>query len=240
MERTNARINEYALSTEYDVDSGTFTQIALTVFTQSPFPRDFIFNNDGSILYVLDSTDDEINAYPLDTNYDINSYTSGTSIVLSVSGQDSVPTAMRFNEDGSSLYLAGQTNNKIFEYPLPTPYDIDSYTSGVSEVLNFTTEETAVTSIIFNSDGSILYLTGFSGDDINEYPLSIPFDISSSTGTSVALNISTQENQPQGLLYNEDGSKLYILGRQNVGVSEYQLAITETYSGTVLSTINND
>jgi len=166
---SDAEINEYALSTAYDISTGTYTQIALSVIAQESTPYAMMFNNDGTKLYVLGFSGDDINEYALSTAYDISTGTY-TQIALSVSAQESSPTAMMFNNDGTKLYVLGATGDDINEYALSTAYDISTGTY-TQIALSVSAQESTPIAMMFNNDGTKLYVLGLSGDDINEYAL---------------------------------------------------------------------
>src|SRR5690606_10788701 len=70
----------------YDVSNGVFDSIALSVASQELIARAMIFNNTGTVLYVMGSSGDDINAYNLSVPYDISSGTFD-AIALSVEAQ---------------------------------------------------------------------------------------------------------------------------------------------------------
>ena len=85
-----------------------------------------------------------------------------------------------------------------------------------------------------------MYIIGDAGNDINEYNLSNAFDISSASfaGNSELFNVSTYggETQPQSLAFNNDGTKMFVVGWSLDRVLEYNLSIafdvsSATYAG---------
>ena len=115
----------------YDLSSyvaGSVNQSVLSVANETTTPKEMEFNNDGTVLYVRASTK-EIYAYPLPVAYDLSSYTSGATEVLSVGESKSGP--FFFNKDGTKLYIINNVysssndfNSHIYERSLTTPYDI--------------------------------------------------------------------------------------------------------------------
>ncbi len=92
------------------------------------------------------------------------------SIALDVSLQETTPTDMTFNNDGTKLYVIGTDGDDVNQYDLSAPYDIST---GVfnSIVLDVAPEDLAPASIAFNNNGTSLYIVGFVGDDINKYSI---------------------------------------------------------------------
>ena len=50
-------------------------------------------------------------------------------------------------------------------------------------------------------NGTKLYVLGIDGDDINEYDLSTPYDISTGSFNQIALDVSGQESVPTSMLF---------------------------------------
>ncbi len=222
-------INSYRFASgggdgSYDISTGVFTQIALDVIGQDTVPRCMLFNDDGTILYVLGDTGNDINEYALSTNFDISSGTF-TQIALSVSAQTTTPMSIIFNDDGTKLYVLGAAAaaDNIYEYALSTNFDISS--GSFTQIALFVgTQDTSPSDFIFNDDGTKLYMLGDAGNDINEYALSSAFDISSGIFTQIALDVSGQETAPSSMIYNNDGTKLYVMGLIGDDINEYALS----------------
>jgi 6-phosphogluconolactonase (cycloisomerase 2 family) len=215
-------INQYTLSTPYDISTASFDSVVLLVQTQETHPTDMLFNNDGTVLYVVGSNGDDINEYTLSTPYDINTASFDSIALDSAETQESSPGSMIFNNDGTVLYVLGNSDGDIKEYTLSTPYDI-STASFDSIVLDVSTQETGPNSMLFNHDGTGLYVLGQSGEDINEYTLSTPYDISTASFDSIALSVSGQEIYPTAMLFNHDSTRLYVAGYDGDDINEYTL-----------------
>ena len=57
----------------------------------------------------------------------------------------------------------------------------------------------------------------FVGDtikDVNEYDLSVPWDVSTASFLQV-FNVTADTNSPYGLSFKLDGTKMYVIGREN-------------------------
>ena len=76
--------------------------------------------------------------------------------------------------------------------------------------------------ILFNSDGTKMYLLWFS-PDVKQYSLSVAYDISTAVSDSISLTTSSEETLQTGMKWNNDGTKLYIIGYSNDKVHEYIL-----------------
>ena len=73
------------------------------VSAQDDKTRGIAFNNDGTIMYYIGNTDNEIYVYTLSTGFDLSTRTfddiNGDGSGFDISGQDSRPMCINFNND---------------------------------------------------------------------------------------------------------------------------------------------
>ena len=153
--------------------------------------------------------------------------------------QDSDMRDVKFNNDGTKVFMLGRGSDGVYEYSLSTAWDISTLTFVQELDIGSAVDanhgrETAANSIEFNINGSKLFVLGQSDDDVNEWALSTPFDLSTATFTD-SYDISSQENKPYGLAFNNDGTKMYVCGWTGDDINEYTLTTgfdvsTATYS----------
>jgi DNA-binding beta-propeller fold protein YncE len=77
--------------------------------------------------------------------------------------------------------------------------------------------------IAFKADGTKMYVTGASGDDVNEYNLATAWDITTASYLQT-FSVGAQETSPTGLFFKPDGTKMYICGSTGDDVNEYTLS----------------
>ena len=140
---------------------------------------------------------------------------------LVVTAQDSLPVSVTFNSDGTKMYMDGNQGNDISEYSLTVAYDISTAT--LSQSFSIAAQDGTPYGHRFNDDGSKMYLVGDAGNDINEYDLSTAFDISTAVFSHRFL-VNGQDTSPRGLVFNPDGTKMYVTGDVGNDVSEYDLS----------------
>jgi DNA-binding beta-propeller fold protein YncE len=68
-----------------------------------------------------------------------------------------------------------------------------------------------------------MYVTGSSGDDVNEYDLSTAWDISTAVFLQL-FSVAGQDTAPLGLFFKPDGLKMYVSGSNADSVYEYDLS----------------
>ena len=217
----NDNVNEYNLSTAYDVSTASYSQ-AFSVATQENNPREVVFNSDGTKMFVVGIANDNVNEYTLSTGFDVS--TASYSQAFSVATQDSEPLSIAFNTDGTKMFMLGGAGDDVNEYNLSTGFDVS--TASYSQNFSVAAQNASPTSVFFNNDGTKMYILGTTGGDaVYEYGLSTAFDISTAT-YSQNFSVTSQETNPQGLTFSADGSKMFVVGVDQDTVFEYTLTTT--------------
>ena len=218
-------VNEYALSTAFDISTASYTQ-NFSVLSQESQPQSLAFNTDGTKMFVIGNSGDDVNEYTLSTGFDIS--TASYSQNFSVSAQDGDPRDVTFNVDGTKMFVVGNDGDDINEYALTTGFDVS--TASYSQNFSVAAQETTPVGVAFNSDGTKMFVLGQVGDDVNEYTLSTGFDLSTAS-YSQNFSVSSQDTAPSGIAFSSDGTKMYIVGDSNNSIFQYTTGTT-TYSTT--------
>ena len=208
-------VNEYSLSTAWDVSTASYVQ-NFSVAAQDTLPRGLFFKPDGTKMYVLGFLGQDINEYDLSTAWDVS--TASFLQLFSVATEETGPTGLSFKPDGTKVYVLGNSGDDVNEYDLSTAWDI----STASYLQNFSvaSQEIDPQGIFLSPEGTKVYVTGSSGDDINEYTLSTAWDISSASYVQ-NFSVSAQENFPQAVFFKSDGSKMYVVGSGTDTIYQY-------------------
>ncbi len=223
---TNKTVFQYTLSTPWNVSTATYDSISKNVSSQDDAPLDVAFNSDGSKMYIVGSGNKTVFQYTLSTPWNVSTATYDTS--KSVSSQESSPYGVAFNSDGSKMYIVGGGNDTVFQYTLSTPWNVSTATyDTVSKSVS--SQEGTPRSVAFNSDGSKMYIVGYSNKTVYQYTLSTPWNVSTATYDTVSKNVSSQDINPFGVAFNSDGSKMYIVGSKNDTVYQYTVGGTTEY-----------
>ena len=145
-----------------------------------------------------------------------------------VSTQDTTPRGLAFNNDGTKMFVVGDTGNDINEYTLTTPFDVSTSIfrdiNGDGTGFEVSAQDTVTKFIKFNNDGTKMFVVGDNGNDINEYTLSVGFDLTSTVTHVGSFDISSQETNPQGIAFNTTGTKMFIVGNVGNDINEYTLS----------------
>lgn len=166
--------------------------------------------------------------------------TSRISATLDVSAEEQFPHGLALSQSGHDLYLCGTESDSVIRYTLQTPWDIStaSYHSQISVAVY----ESVVRAVAFKPDGTRMYVVGNNQDQVHQFNLDEPWDVTSAFRATSA-NVAAQETAPFGLAFKSDGTKMFVVGvLQPTSIQEYSLATpwevnsaTSTASVSILS-----
>jgi sugar lactone lactonase YvrE len=199
------RVYQYTLTTAWDIGTASFLQF-FSVQTQDTVPTGLFFKPDGTAMYVVGSGSDTVREYTLSTAWNIStaSYTRG----FSVATEDAEPHGLFFKPDGTAMYVVGRTGVDVNQYTLSTAWDVS--TASYLQNFSVSAQETVPNGVSFKADGTAMYVVGSTGDDVNQYTLSTPWDIS--TASFVQLFLIPQQTSPQDIYFKPDGTAMYVVG----------------------------
>ena len=154
------------------------------------------FKPDGTKMYIIGRSGDDVNEYNLSTAWKLSTATFVTT--FSVNAQENAPRGLYIKDDGLSFWVTGSNSDRVFEYSMSTAWDLStaSYTNISLTVgsggLNI---QNAPQDLHFKPDGTKLYIIGSNADRIHELELSTPWDIrtASYAGTDAMFNINSLE-----------------------------------------------
>ena len=218
----------------------------LDIRSKESSPTGITFKPDGTKMFITGINMDKILQYNLTTAFDITSAALEKSV--DISGAETKAQDVKFNSDGTVIFLLGKTGAGIDRWSLSTPYDI----STIIDILNPT--ETSIggdpRGFAFNNDGTKMFvLDGSAQKRVEEYNLSTPYNPDTKTLTNTLAN-ATSSNFHQGLGFNADGSKMFVVkGEDSTDnadnkIDEYALSTafdisTATLTGTFSPTISS-
>ena len=203
----------------WNIATAYFTNASLLVSAQESSPQDLFFKPDGTKMYIVGASGDEVNEYSLSTAWDITtaSYVQNFSILA----QDGAPFGLFFKPDGTKMYMVGVDFDSVYEYNLSTDWDIS--TASYAQSFSVQAEDTQPTGVFFKPDGTRMYIVGSVGDEVDEYSLSTPWDISTASHVQ-SFSVNAEESTPTGLFFKPDGTRMYIVGDNGDEVNEYSLS----------------
>lgn len=197
-------VNEYDLSTAWDVTTASYLQ-NFSVGTQETAPNGVTFKPDGTKMYVIGQTGDDVNTYTLSTPWSVASATY--SNIFSVATQETTPYDVTFSTDGTKMYVIGQSGVDVNQYTLSTAWTPTSAT--YVQTFSISAKETSPTSVRFKSDGTKMFIMGYASDSVHEYSLSTAWDVSTATFTQ-SFSVAIFTAAPYGLDFKPDGTMMFI------------------------------
>lgn len=146
------------------------------------------------------------------------------SVSFSTSSQNTNMLGLAFNDDGTSMYTSGTTgNDTIYQYTLSTAWDL-STASYASKSFDVSTQVTTAYDVDFSGDGTSMYVMDNGTDTLYQYTLSTAWDVSTASYASKSFDVSSQDDNPAGFTFNNDGTKLYVSGVGSYNTFQYDLS----------------
>jgi len=200
---------------------GCYNNSPFSVASQDIQPQSIAFNSDGTKMFIMGAAGDDVNEYALAILYCSDNPQFVDS--FSVTSQEVLPTSVAFNADGTKMFTLGYTTGKkVYEYTLSTGFDV-STASYASDDFDVSDEDEKPQEIAFNDDGTKMFMVGDENDKVWEYTLSTGFDVSTATVVD-GFDISDEETFAGGMAFNDDGTKMFMVGRDADAVFEYTLS----------------
>jgi len=163
------RVNQYTLSSAWDIGTASYTSQFL-ITSQTSIPLDLWFSTDGSVMYVWagDASNNICYQYNLSTPWVLTSASYDTSNNLF--GVIPTPGAIAFKSNGEALFITSTTF--VTEYPLATAWDLSTL-SDIAKSKNVSAQTSTPGSVCFNAVASKMYIlgTGVENDYIYQYSL---------------------------------------------------------------------
>ena len=240
--------------------SWKLTDKVLNINSASSAPTAMWLGDSGTKLYIIGSTNDDIDRFELTTPYDISS-----NIIATTSNDDgngSVPQGMYFKSDGTRYWTVDSGPDYIRQYSLSTAWDIQT-SSRSTNTLNAKAYvnirhngDANPTGVAFSADGLKVIIcgtngAGATGDSIYSYTLGTAFDIFTMVGMdgnnvapspdvrvqfSSFTDLRDEISLPHDIFFLPDGLTLYVVCRDRDDIVTFTLGTafditTMTYNG---------
>lgn len=225
------KLNQYSMSTPYDITSATYDDKSLTVSDRELIPNGVAISNDGTKLFIIGVVSDAVNQYTLATPFDISTATFDQA--FSVGAQ--LPTAhdITFSTDGMKMFIVGVSTlinfgtvvgaNEVYQYSLSSAFDI-STASFDNKILSVASQEESPQGLALSSDGRKMFVVGPFGKKIYQYGLATPYDISTGTYDNIEVPLISNDpnDNPSGIFFSPDATKAFVTSISGV-VTQYSI-----------------
>ena len=209
--------------TENTLNNVEYENKSFSVVSQETNPQGVRFKSDGTKMYVVGNTGNDVMQYSLSTAWDVST-ASFDSVTLSVGSQDGTPNGLAFSSDGTKLYITGNVNNRIFQYDLSTAWDLSTASYASKSLLTSTAAGSGPIEPFMRSNGTDFYYLDNDDDTVYQYTLSTANDISTASYASKSVSVASQETTPTGLTFSSDGTKMFVCGQVGDDVNQYTLS----------------
>ena len=205
----NDSIYQWTLSSPYDI--GSLEVASSKNENIDGDPRGLKFSNDGKKLFVVhhtgasQSTTGRVDEFTLTTPYDLDTIIKTNELTLSFAAGGR-RQGINFSSDGYKLFITNSavnsalplsSRNLIREFSLNSPFNISNATNNGDFQPNYTTK-IRLTGLTFNNDGSKMFHTDFTNNDIHEYTLSCGFGVKTCTDpTNDKDDVASAESQSE-------------------------------------------
>jgi hypothetical protein len=246
--RSGDDINEYALSTAWDISTASRTD-ALTGLGSSPAsegnPYGMYISPDGIYLYIVGHSVDQVIQYTMSTAWDIStaSYTREQGLTDS-GGTFANPTGIHFKPDGTMFWACSYDEDTIQQYTLSTAWDVSTLSVGHSfSLIDFFTfnkldgttssDISSAEDLFFSEDGTKVWVTENSYDSVHQLNLSTAWDIRTAVYDGKGIRHGQFESSVEGIYVNETAGKAFTVSSSSDRVRSFNIG------GAVFSSVNN-
>lgn len=219
-------INQY----EFEDDSLYLPTLNRTrIANSSPVgssPYGFTFKPDGTEVYVIDITWDNVTQMSLTEAWNVSTAAMTANSVTLVEQPSS--SSIELSSDGTKAFLLDYSRDNITQYTLSTAWDASSMNPLPDVSVSLPLADFSTPSCMrFSPDGTVLNIGDSVRDNIVSYTLSSAWDITTMTKEDT-LRV-TQEAAISGLAWAKEGTVMYICGTGDDGLNAYGLGKATAY-----------
>ena len=225
---TKAYLIEYSLTTPFDISTATISftggtpkGTALTCAAegvgQMTYPHAIEFNPDGTRMFIttnegIGSFDFGVWQFKLTTPWDSTSLVCEKIYEIDIDdkgGEDQLRT-LHFKPDGTRMFIGGKTLNKLRQYDLANPFDLRSGVTPRGTSDSLVSADTNMRNILFNPDGTQLFIAGNENTRMNKYTLSTAYDVTTLSSTFTTFDLGSRVNNMMGFIFASNFTKLFV------------------------------
>ena len=164
---------EYTLTAPFDLSAAVTFASFFSVASQVQSPTGLTFSANGTKMFVVDDNDDAVYEYTLTAPFDVSTAVPAGS--FSISSQDTLPFGITFSDDGTRMFVVGNSNGKVNEYALTTAFAVS--TASFAGSFSTVPQETFPYDLAFSGDGTTMFVVGINSDAVYQYALPEPFTL---------------------------------------------------------------
>jgi DNA-binding beta-propeller fold protein YncE len=209
-------VYEYDVSTPWDLYTATLRTSTSVLSSVGTSVSGITFSSDGLAMYLTDSSV-RVSRFDLLTAWDLDTAVFSHFMYPGVNTE-----SIAFDPTDTRFYIATGASGGVAQFVGTVPKAIRS-PGNDGKQLSVAVEDATPTGIEFKPDGTAMYMSGATGDEVNQYSLSVPWDITTATYVQV-LAVGTEDTLPADLTFKPDGTRMFIVGSTNDRVYQYNLS----------------
>lgn len=219
----SSTVYQYTLSTPWNVATASYDSVSYALAANAAYG--IAWKTDGTRFYVMHQNADRVYQYDCATPWDIST-ASYNSVNQSVTSEVGRGEDLHVTLDGTKLYIVNNdgVTEEVEQYSMTTPWDLSTLTYD-NKTFTYTTT-TDPGGLHISADGTKMYISeDLSGNQIFQYTLSTPFDVSTATYDGVSYSGDVDSNS---LAWKPDGTRFYYMNNTTDVV--HQVDVTATAS----------
>ena len=239
----------YTLSTPFDLTSTISRGFNTTVHNDiiasgqaaESYVRGFDMKPDGTRIYACGYGNDRVYQWSLSTAFDLTTCSYDGYGSLTYESSNRTPRGITFKSDGTKFYIVDSNFDYLYEVSLSNAWDVTSGTLTNTSSLDVDDHTTTPVGIRFRPDGRSFYILDQNSNDLTEFRMTTPWDISTATVGPTTLNLGALSHH-LGFSWNSDGTQLTVVEGENARLEIMNCPATSagTYSFNVTASGSSD
>lgn len=137
---------------------------------------------------------------------------------------DNFNTGITFSSDGKTMFVIGQEFKKVYQFNVPTPFDLSSNITLTTSFTFNSSDTTFPTDVTFDTNGDKMFISSFApASNILQYALNDSFDLTNPpVGTPDKFTVS-EVTTPTGVVFEPNGNKMFVADNDMGDVTEYDV-----------------
>ncbi len=222
----SAGTRQYTLTTAWDVTTASLAYTNSNISSKS-------YSLNGNYLFTAGSISDYARVFDISSGF--SSVTNHSSI-CAIRGAVFRPISIKFSNTGYKLYVLDDYKNTLFQYSLSTSFDISTLSYDFKYV-NFSSQDSGITGIAFNSTGSKLYAVGATNDRVYSYNVSTAWDIGTASYSTYRAISALGIGDSKDMVVTTDDA--YAIIMDSTDDKAYKSSLSATVLDGTLSTLGD-
>ena len=221
IEKEFAVFKKSGTSSNYGASAGSCAHVSpFSVASQESEPQGIAFSKSGDKMFIVGTSSDAVNEYTLTGAYCIGTASFVDS--FSVSSQESAATGIAFSKSGTKMFIVGNGHDEVNEYTLTVAWDVS--TASFVDSFSVNSQDGGAHAVAFSKSGEKMFIVGNHGNDVNEYTLTVAWDVSTASFVD-SFSVNSQDTIPVGIAFSKSGEKMFVVGDSSNAVKEYTLTV---------------